>query len=82
MVGRRLNFVPINLNSCVGFGAEQGFVAVLTEPVALERDDRTLKVLEVIDFEPTTLNEIVRLLFGGSQWRYPAEPSDRFIMPE
>ena len=77
MQGKRYRFVPMNNTSCVGWGAEEGFMVIRRKPSTMEVAGSEVGVWEVIDYAPTIFNEIMRRIFGGPPWRYPGKPSDR-----
>ena len=81
MIGKRYRFIALNLNSCVGFGAPSGYAVVAKEKVKVEYQGKEVTLLQLVDYKPTLTNEVVRVLFGGSQWRYPGEPSEKQVNP-
>jgi hypothetical protein len=80
MVGRRYRFIPMNLNSCVGYGAMAGYAVVSPDKGWITMDGKTYAVLKLVDYEPSVLNEVIRVVIGGSQWRYPGEPSEKQVV--
>ena len=80
MVGRRFRFQAMNWNSCVGHGAIAGYALVSDGVGWASLGGEAKQVLELIDYAPTFMNEVLRLVFGGSQWRYPGEPSERQVL--
>ena len=82
MIGKRYRFVPMNLDSCVGFGSREGYIVVWNKPINVPESGSTHTAFEIIDYRPSIVNEFVRNLFGGSQWRYPGNPSERYVLPQ
>ena len=72
MQGKIYRFIPEQVNSCVGFGATQGFIVVRKKPVSwpVGVNGRPKVFLPALDYEPSWLNEILRF-FGGNPWQYP-----------
>jgi len=79
LVGKRYRFVAQNLSSCVGFGSLNGFAVVAADEGTIGVNGEERAALQLVDYAPTTYNEVVRTLFGGSQWRYPGEPAEKEV---
>jgi hypothetical protein len=82
MVGRREYFVPLNLNSCVGFGERDGYGVVYAKPVETTISDEQVAAWQIIDYRPSAKNETLRRQPKAAQWQYPGSPAKKWTWPE